>query len=75
MRPEGQVTLCCDRRGKIYTIDFLVVNLPNQKPHFSAEAIHGRKTKVVKAQTESASMCNTVPSSLLEASFTKRVVS
>lgn len=32
IRPEGQVTLCCDRRGKIHTIDFLVVNVPNQKP-------------------------------------------
>ena len=32
MRPEGQVTLCCDRRGKIHTIDFLVDNVPNQKP-------------------------------------------
>ena len=32
MRPEGQVTLCWDRRGKIHTIDFLVVNVPNQKP-------------------------------------------
>ena len=29
---KGQVTLCCDRRGKIHTIDFLVVNVPNQKP-------------------------------------------
>ncbi|KAL9964686.1 hypothetical protein ACROYT_G028361 [Oculina patagonica] len=32
IRPEGQVMLCCDRRGKIHTIDFLVVNVPNQKP-------------------------------------------
>ena len=32
IRPEGQVTLCCDRKGKIHTIDFLVVNVPNQKP-------------------------------------------
>ena len=32
IRPEGQVTLCCDRRGKIHTIDFLVVNVPDQKP-------------------------------------------
>ena len=31
MRPEGQVTLCCDSRGKIHTINFLVVNVPNQK--------------------------------------------
>ena len=32
MRPKGQVTLCCDRRGKIHTIDFLVVDVPNGKP-------------------------------------------
>ena len=32
MCPEGQVSLCYDRRGKIHTIDFLVVNVPNQKP-------------------------------------------
>ena len=31
IRPECQVTLCCDRRGKIHTIDFLVVNVPDQK--------------------------------------------
>ena len=29
MRPEGQVTLCCERRGRIHTIDFLVVNVPD----------------------------------------------
>ena len=40
IRPEGQVTLCCDRKGKIHTIDFLVVNVPNQKPPFSAEEMH-----------------------------------
>ena len=32
MRPEGQVTLCCERRGRIHTIDFLVVNVPDGKP-------------------------------------------
>ena len=32
MRPKGQVTLCCDRRGKIHTIDFLVVDVPDGKP-------------------------------------------
>ena len=29
MHPEGQVTLCCERRGRIHTIDFLVVNVPD----------------------------------------------
>ena len=32
MRPEGLVTLCSDRRGKIHTKYFLVANVPNQKP-------------------------------------------
>ena len=32
MRPKGQVTLCCDRKGKIHMIDFLVVDLPYNKP-------------------------------------------
>ena len=32
MRPEGQVTLCCERRGRIPTIDFLLVNVPDGKP-------------------------------------------
>ena len=32
MRPRGQVTFCCDRKGKIHTIDFLVVDVPQGKP-------------------------------------------
>ena len=32
IRPEGQVTLCCERRGRIHTIDFLVVDVPDGKP-------------------------------------------
>ena len=31
-RPKGQVTLCCDRKGKIHVIDFLVVDLPYNRP-------------------------------------------
>ena len=31
LRPKGQVTLCCERRGRIHTIDFLVVNVPDGK--------------------------------------------
>lgn len=34
MRPEGQVTLCCERRGRIQTKDFLLVNVPDDKPAF-----------------------------------------
>lgn len=32
MRPEGQVTLCRERRGRIHTIDLLVVKVPDDKP-------------------------------------------
>ena len=32
MRPKGQVTVCSGRKGKIRTIDFLVVNVPSGKP-------------------------------------------
>jgi len=31
MRPEGQVTLCCERRGRIYTMDFFLVNVLDEK--------------------------------------------
>ena len=31
MRPEDQVNLCCERRGRIHTIDCLVVNIPDEK--------------------------------------------
>ena len=30
--PEGQVTLGCERRGRIHTIDFLVVKIPDENP-------------------------------------------
>lgn len=43
MHPEGQVTLCCDGRGKIHTIDFLVVNVPNEKPPL----LSGRDTQAL----------------------------
>ena len=32
MRPKGQVTLVCDRKGILQTIDFLVVDIPDDKP-------------------------------------------
>ena len=32
MRPQGQVTLYCDRNGKLQTIDFFVVDVPGDKP-------------------------------------------
>ena len=44
MRPEGQVTLCCERRGRIHTIDFLVVNVPDGKPAL----LSGRDAQALK---------------------------
>ena len=32
MRPQGQVTLCCNSKGKLQTTDFLVVDIPGDKP-------------------------------------------
>ena len=32
MRPKGQVTLVCDRKGRLQTKGFLVVEVPGDKP-------------------------------------------
>ena len=32
LHPKGQVPLCCVRRGKFYTLNFLVVDVPQEKP-------------------------------------------
>ncbi|XP_067019423.1 uncharacterized protein [Acropora muricata] len=32
LHPKGQVSLCCVRRGKCYTLNFLVVDVPQEKP-------------------------------------------
>ena len=32
LHPKGQVTLCCERRGKFHTLNFLVVDVPQEKP-------------------------------------------
>ena len=32
MQPKGHVTLVCDRKGRVQTIDFLVVDVPGNKP-------------------------------------------
>ena len=44
MRHEGQVTLCCERRGRIHTIDFLMVNVLYEKPAF----LGGRDAQALK---------------------------
>ena len=30
--PKGEVTLCCRRKGKFHTLNFLVVDVPQEKP-------------------------------------------
>ena len=30
--PKGQVTLCCERKGTFHTLNFLVVDVPQEKP-------------------------------------------
>ena len=35
LHPKGQVTLCCERRGKFHTLNFLVVDVPQEKNTFS----------------------------------------
>ena len=32
LRAKGQVTLCCERKGKFHTLEFLVVDVPPEKP-------------------------------------------
>ena len=37
MKPKGQVTLVCERKGRLHTIDFLVVNVSGDKPLLLSE--------------------------------------
>ena len=37
MQQKGQVTLVCDRKGRLQTIDFLVVDVPGDKPPLLSE--------------------------------------
>ena len=32
LHPKGQVTLCCKRRGKFHTLNFLVVDVTQEEP-------------------------------------------
>ena len=44
LRPRGQVTLCCERKGKLHILQFLVVDVPQGKPPLhsgrDAQALH-----------------------------------
>ena len=37
IKPKGQITLVCERKGKLHTIDFLVVNVSGDKPPLLSE--------------------------------------
>jgi hypothetical protein len=32
IKPKGQITLCCEKDGKIHLVDFLVLDVPSDKP-------------------------------------------
>ena len=44
LQPKGQVTLCCERKGKLHILEFLVVDVPQGKPSLlsgqDAQALH-----------------------------------
>ena len=40
LHPKGQATLCCGRRGKFHTLNFLVVDVPQEKHLFSAGVMY-----------------------------------
>ena len=44
LRPKGQVTLSCERKGKLHILEFLVVDVPQGKPPLlsgqDAQALH-----------------------------------
>ena len=40
MKPKGQVTLVCERKGKLHIIDFLVVNVSGNNFHFLVDEMH-----------------------------------
>ena len=40
--PKGQVTLCCEAKGKFQLLDFLVVDIPKEKPAL----LSGRDAKI-----------------------------
>ena len=56
MKPKGQVTLVCERKGKLHTIDFLVGNVPGDKPSL----LSGRDAQALKYLTIYADETNSV---------------
>ncbi|PFX22499.1 Receptor-type tyrosine-protein phosphatase F [Stylophora pistillata] len=56
LKPEGQVTLVCERKGKFHTIDFLVVNVLDDK----TPILSGRDAQALKYLTIYADETNAV---------------
>ena len=56
MKPKGQITLVCERKGKLHTIDFLVVNVSGEKPPL----LSGRDAQALKYLTIFADETNAV---------------
>ena len=56
MKPKGQVTLVCERKGRLHTIDFLVVNVSGDKPPL----LSGRDAQALKYLTIYADETNAV---------------
>ena len=56
MKPKGQVTLVCQRKGRLHTIDILVVNVSGNKPPL----LSGRSAQALKYLTICADETNAV---------------
>ena len=56
MKPKGEITLACERKGILHTIDFLVVNVSGNKPPL----LSGRDSQALKYLTIYADETNAV---------------
>ena len=56
MKPKGQVTLVCERKGRLHTIDFLMVDVSGDKPPL----LSGRDAQALKYLTIYADETNAV---------------
>ena len=56
MKPKGQVTIVCERKGRLHTIDFLVVDVSGDKPPL----LSGRDAQALKYLTIYADETNAV---------------
>ena len=77
LHPKGQVTLCCERRGKFHTLNFLVVDVPQEKPPLLSGS-DAQALQFLKIFADEVHMADNVvknPSShLVLGSITKQIV-